>query len=156
VNHLSRVNESDFEPIQTHLLEALRSNGAPFPALVGLKWEAIRRDYARMRLPYRPELNQPAGIVHGGAIATLIDTVVVGAVISGLSGPPARLLTLDLSIQYLDAVAEEDMIAQAWVRRRGRSIVFLAADVTTPSGKHAAHGELTYKVQMPHPERSPT
>jgi uncharacterized protein (TIGR00369 family) len=143
------MHEEDFEPVASPIVDALLGRVAPFPALVGLKWEAVRRDYARMRLPYRPELIQPAGIVHGGAIATLIDTVVVGAIVSGLEGPPARLLTLDLSIQYLDAVREEDLIAEAWVRRRGRSIVFLAVDVRTPSGKHAAHGETTYKVQMP-------
>ena len=51
-----------------------------FPTLVGLELEEVRTDYARMRLPYRPELQQPAGVVHGGAVATLIDTVVVPAV----------------------------------------------------------------------------
>ena len=51
-----------------------------FPNLVGLELEEVRTDYARMRLPYRPELDQPAGVVHGGAIATLIDTVVVPAI----------------------------------------------------------------------------
>ena len=51
-----------------------------FPSLVGLQLEEVRADYCRMRLPYRPELDQPHGVVHGGAIATLIDTVVVPAV----------------------------------------------------------------------------
>ena len=51
-----------------------------FPNVVGLELEEVRLDYARMRLPFRPELNQPAGVVHGGAIATLIDTVVVPAI----------------------------------------------------------------------------
>src|SRR5579885_1379489 len=44
-----------------------------FPKLVGLELEEARTDYARMRLRWRPELDQPAGVVHGGAIATLID-----------------------------------------------------------------------------------
>jgi uncharacterized protein (TIGR00369 family) len=145
------MNERDFEPIdpalEERLLQVIGTVG--FPKLVGLRMEAVRRDYARMRLPYRPELNQPAGIVHGGAIATLIDTVVVGTIISGLEEPPARLLTLDMSVHYLDALLEEDAIAEGWMRRRGRSIVFLAVEVTTPSGKAVAHGELTYKVVMP-------
>ena len=47
-----------------------------------------RSTTARMRLPYRDELNQPAGVVHGGAIATLIDTVVVPAVASAYDEVP--------------------------------------------------------------------
>jgi acyl-coenzyme A thioesterase PaaI-like protein len=29
-----------------------------FPTLVGLELEEVRTDYARMRLPYRPELDR--------------------------------------------------------------------------------------------------
>ena len=38
-----------------------------FPNLVGLELLEVRSDFAVMRLPYRPELNQPGGVVHGGA-----------------------------------------------------------------------------------------
>jgi len=51
-----------------------------FPTLVGLVVEEVRTDYCRMRLPFRIELEQPAGVVHGGAIATALDSVVVPAV----------------------------------------------------------------------------
>jgi acyl-coenzyme A thioesterase PaaI-like protein len=60
-----------------------------FPNVVGLRLEEIRADYARIRLPYRDELQQPAGVVHGGAIATLIDTVVVPAVAAPTTRCPA-------------------------------------------------------------------
>ena len=41
-----------------------------FPQCWGLKLEEIRQDYARMPLAYRPEFRQPAGVIHGGVIAT--------------------------------------------------------------------------------------
>jgi len=130
------------------IVEAIRQtvNSAPYPKLLGMEMEEIRQDYSRMRLRYRPELNQPAGIVHGGAIASLIDTAVVGALFSGLEKPPRRAVTLDMHIHYLDAAIEEDVIAEATVRRRGRSVVFLSVDATTDSGKAVAHGELSYRV----------
>ena len=101
-----------------------------------------------MRLPYRPELEQPAGLVHGGAIATLIDTVVVPAV-GAAYDPSWRYSTLTMDIQYLGAVAREDAIAEGWVTQRGRSIVFCRAEVVTASGRTAATGSLTYKVGPP-------
>ncbi|MFN7952478.1 MAG: PaaI family thioesterase [bacterium] len=119
---------------------------APYPRLLGLRMEEVRRDYARMRLPYRPDLNQPAGMVHGGAIASLIDTVVVGTIFSNVTQIPRKLLTIDMHVHYLDAAVEEDVIAEGLMRRRGRSIVFLQAEVRTASGKDVAHGELSYKL----------
>ncbi len=119
-----------------------------FPQEVGLVVEEIRTDYARMRLPFRPELNQPAGVVHGGAIATLIDTVVVPAI--GQAYEIGRVyLTIGMNISYLGAVVGEDAVAEGWVEQRGRSIVFSSAEVRTESGKLAAQASLTYKVGQP-------
>ena len=119
-----------------------------FPKLVGLVVEEHKVDYCRMRLPYRPELEQPHGVVHGGAIATLVDTVVVPAV--GAAYPAGwRYLTLTMDIQYLGAVAGEDAVAEGWVVQRGRSIVFCRAEVTTAGGAPAATATLTYKVGPP-------
>ena len=119
-----------------------------FPKLVGLQIEELRADYCRMRLPYRPELEQPAGLVHGGAIATLVDTVVVPAV-GAAYDPTWRYSTLTMDIQYLGPVAREDAIAEGWVTQRGSSIVFCRAEVVTASGRTAATGALTYKVSPP-------
>ena len=69
-----------------------------FSTFVGLEVEELRTDYARLRLPYRPELNQPAGVVHGGAIATLIDTVVIPAVGTGYDDPP-HMLTVTMNVR---------------------------------------------------------
>jgi uncharacterized protein (TIGR00369 family) len=122
-----------------------------FPTFVGLELEEIRIDYGRMRLPYRPELQQPAGVVHGGAIATLIDTVVVPAIGSAYDQRP-RMLTIDMQIRYLDAARETDLVAEGWVVKRGRSIVFCQTEVVAdPDGAVVAEGWLTYRVSLPDP-----
>jgi uncharacterized protein (TIGR00369 family) len=119
-----------------------------FPNLVGLLVEELRTDYCRMRLPYRPELEQAAGVIHGGAIATLIDTVVVPPV--GTAYPAGwSYLTVSMDVQFMGAVAGEDAIAEGWVEQRGRSLVFCRAEVTTASGRRAATGTLIYKVSAP-------
>jgi uncharacterized protein (TIGR00369 family) len=120
-----------------------------FAAYVGLQVEEIRVGYARVRLPYRPELNQPEGVVHGGAIATLVDTVVVPAIGSGYDEMPF-LATLTMHVNYLGAVREDDAVAEGWVSRRGRSVVFCEVVVrTASSGDVAATASLVYKVSPP-------
>ena len=119
-----------------------------FPGYVGLQFEEVRLDYARMRLPFRPQLNQPHGVVHGGAIATLIDTVVVPAIGSAYDSPRV-LLTITMNLNYLGAVSQEDAIAEGWVERRGKSTVFCRAEVRTTSAGLTATASLVYKVATP-------
>lgn len=119
-----------------------------FPKFLGLDLEEVRLDYARMRLPYRPEFLQPAGVWHGGAIASLIDTVVVPAVGSGYDEMRA-MFTIDLQLRYLSPIpAGADAVAEGWVTRRGRSTLFCDAEVFVGEvgGELAATATLVYKV----------
>ncbi|HTN99474.1 MAG TPA: PaaI family thioesterase [Microthrixaceae bacterium] len=116
-----------------------------FSDLVGIQVEELRRDYARMSLPWRAELNQPQGLMHGGAIATLIDTVVVPAIGTAYSDPRS-FATIEMSVRYLDTVRQEDLIAEGWVTKRGRSVVFCEVEVRTPSAVKVASGDLIYVV----------
>jgi uncharacterized protein (TIGR00369 family) len=124
-----------------------RGEGEPrfFPGYVGLEIEEIRLDYARMRLPHRRELDQPQGVLHGGALATLVDTAVVPAIGSAYEDRRA-LLTISMSIQYLAPIAGEDAIAEAWVEKRGRSMCFCRVEVFSASGTLAATASVVYKV----------
>lgn len=113
---------------------------------LGLQIEAVRTDYCRMRMPFQPTLRQAAGIVHGGAIASLLDAVVVPAV--GVAyGKEARFSTVDMHVQFLSALIDEDAVAEGWVVKRGRSTVFCESEVTgAGSGKLIARSVLTYNV----------
>jgi uncharacterized protein (TIGR00369 family) len=116
-----------------------------FPQFLGFEVEEVRTDYARMRVPFRPEFNQPAGVMHGGVIMSLIDTVVV-PVIGSAYDEPREIFTIDLSTRFIAPIVSEDAVAEGWVVKRGRSIIFLEAEVRTPSGVLAATGSLVYKV----------
>jgi len=117
-----------------------------FPSLVGLRIEEVREDWCRMRLPFRDELEQPAGVVHGGAIATLLDSVVVPAIGSAY-GPEVRYSTVDMHVQFLSALVRDDAAAEGWVVRRGRSVVFCESEVVAAStGRTVARSLLTYHV----------
>ena len=123
-------------------------DGGHFAAMLGIEVEELRRDYARMRLPWRSELNQTSGLMHGGAIATLIDTVVVPAVGQAYDAGWAYF-TIGMNIRYIGAVVQQDAVAEGWIEQRGRTMVFCRAEVRTPDGKLAADGTLTYTVRPP-------
>lgn len=115
-----------------------------FPQLVGIEVDDVRVDYCRMSMPFRPELEQPMGIVHGGAIATLLDVVVVPAIGSILE-PDVGYSTVDMHVQYLTSLVGETAIAEGWVVKRGRSLIFCEAEIIgATSGKTIARASLTY------------
>ncbi|MEX0768314.1 MAG: hotdog fold thioesterase, partial [Microthrixaceae bacterium] len=124
------------------------TNKTYFPNLVGIEVEELRRDYARMRLPWRTELNQPQGLMHAGAIATLIDTVVVPAIGTAYSDPRS-FSTIEMSVRYLDTVRQEDLVAEGWVTKRGRKVVFCEVEVRTATAVKVATGHLLYIVADP-------
>ena len=60
------------------------------------------------------------------------------------------MLTIDLQIRYLGAAVRTDLVAEGWVNRRGRSILFCQAEVrAVDTGAVAAEGWATYKVGAP-------
>jgi uncharacterized protein (TIGR00369 family) len=123
-------------------------NKTYFPNVVGIKVEELRRDYARMSLPWREELNQPQGLMHAGAIATLIDTVVVPAIGTAYDDPRS-FSTIEMSVRYLDTVRQEDLVAEGWVTKRGRKVVFCEVEVRTATAVKVATGHLLYIVADP-------
>ncbi len=81
---------------------------------------------AALRCAYRPELvgDPLTGVVHGGVVTTLLDTVSGLACFLGLEEPQA-IATLDLRIDYLrPAVVERPLVASAEVYRLTRSVAF--------------------------------
>jgi uncharacterized protein (TIGR00369 family) len=116
-----------------------------FGGLLGVHIEELRVGWCRMRLPFRPELTQPAGFIHGGAIASLIDTVAVPAIGSGFE-TDTPYATVDMHVQFLGAATDVDLLATGWVSRRGRSIAFCRAEVATEDGRAIASGALAFKV----------
>lgn len=117
-----------------------------FPQLLGFQIEDVRVDYCRMRLPHRQQVERFGGIVHGGALSALLDTVVVPA-IGQAYGPDARFATVDLHVQFISVLKDDDAIAEGWIVRRGRSTVFCEAEARAAStGRVVARAVMTYSV----------
>ena len=86
-------------------LQALRDSvrDAPYPNLIGLTIAALDFDSCRIELSLGKRHMQPFGIVHGGVLATLIDTATFWAGFLRLP-EDAGLVNVDLKLNYLKAV----------------------------------------------------
>ncbi len=120
---------------------------SPFVGYLSIELVALAPGTATLRLPYDKTMTTIGSVVHGGAIATLIDTAGAAAAWSDAEVPAnIRGTTVSLAISYLAAAEDEDIQAVARVLSRGRSLVYLDIEATTASGKAVAKGLATYKI----------
>ena len=120
---------------------------SPYVGHLGMRLVEMRPDEATLLLPFSNDVITIGNVVHGGAIASLIDTSAMVAAWSGAPVPDQlRGTTVGLTVSYLSAAAGEDLQATARVLRRGRSLVYLDVDVRNGSGRAVAKGLVTYKL----------
>ena len=115
---------------------------APYPALIGMTIEALDFDSCRIDLTLRHDHLQPFGIVHGGVLATLIDTATFWAAFMRLP-EDAGLVNVDLKLNYLKAVSRGHLRAQGQCLRAGRQISYTVASVFDDANELVAHGTST-------------
>jgi len=108
------------------LREALGT--VPYAKLLGFELESVESGTATLCLDIRDELTQNQGIVHGGAIASLIDTATAFAILS-LLPPKEKVTTVDLSISFLRPVGRGRIRAVGKVVRAGRRLLVVSAEV---------------------------
>jgi uncharacterized protein (TIGR00369 family) len=121
---------------------------SPLVRHLGIQLRTLEQDLAELVLPYRPELATIGDVVHGGAIATLIDTTAMAAAWADDQQVPesATGSTVSMTVDYLDAARGGDLLATGRPIRRGRSICFCEVTVSEPpGGRVVARGSAVYR-----------
>lgn len=137
------------------LQESVRE--APYPHLIGMRIAALDFDSCRIELELGPHHMQPFGIVHGGVLATLIDTATFWAGFMRLP-EDSGLVNVDLKLNYLKSVTRGHLRAEGRCLRAGRQISYTEASVFDEGGELVAHGTSTLMalpgrgLQMPVPK----
>ena len=118
-------------------MQALRDGHLPPPPIASLLGMAATSvevgDVVFTCLPDESVYN-PIGVVHGGLVCTLLDTVAACAVHSTLPADVAYT-SIEIKVSYLRPVrAGVRLTAHGWVTKPGRRAAFAEADVRDPSG----------------------
>ncbi|HTY54809.1 MAG TPA: PaaI family thioesterase [Candidatus Binataceae bacterium] len=130
-----------------HQRALARLMGGPFVSALKLKLDATTEGAATVRLPYGPTIlnaGEADVVIHGGAIAALIDTAACAAV---WTMPETRnSATVSMSVNYTAPGIRSDLIADAKVRRKGRRLASVAVEVSDNAGALIADALVTYKI----------
>src|SRR5712692_384289 len=126
------------------LLARQRARLAAAPALAWLQasLEELEPDYAVVKLPYRRELTNGSGTIHGGVLATLADTAVAFALSTSFDGKMG-FATSDMTIHFLRR-ARGDVWARARIVKKGRRVNVGDVAIVDAAGQMLARALASY------------
>lgn len=120
----------------------------PYMAHLGMEFVEGSEGYCKVRLKYQPENSTAAEALHGGAIASLIDTTGAMAAWTTAELGSKRFFgsTVGINVNYLSAVIGQDCFAEGRILKRGREIIHNEVRVTDAAGKLCAQGTVVYRI----------
>jgi uncharacterized protein (TIGR00369 family) len=127
-------------------------NSAFLSGFLGVQGEFVDERTYRFKLPLTPFMHNSGGVVHGGILATLIDSA-MGSLVNRSLPPEEYAVTTELKINYLRPGKGEQLRAEATFLHRGQTLVVLEGSVYDDRNKRIAHGTGTFivlKREKPH------
>ena len=119
----------------------------PFIKFLGLVFERYEPDDVTVRLPFRDDLTNDGVYYHGGVISSVIDTAGAAAAWSNHDfDKGARASTVSMSVQFVGAAKQSDLVCHARTVRRGKELTFTEIMATDADGSVVAHAVQTYRI----------
>ena len=122
-------------------------------SLIGASLAAVEAGASEIRLPYREDLTQQKGFVHGGIIGMIADSA-AGYAAYSLMPRSASLVTVEYKMNIL-APARGALVARGKVIKSGRTLTVARAEVYAEDGTHVASMQQTLMMlpdRSDHPE----
>ena len=120
----------------------------PFSAGLGIELVSASADEVTARLAWRPELCTTFGVLHGGAVMALADSV--GAVCAVLNLPTgATTSTIESKTNFFRGVRDGAVHSTSRPLHVGRTTIVVQTDVVDDRGKRVAQVTQTQAVLAP-------
>ena len=105
-------------------------------ALIGAQLAVVEPGYVEIVLPYRDELTQQKGYIHGGILGMIADTA-CGYSAFSLMPAGCSIVTVEYKMNILSP-GRGTLVAKATVVKPGRTLTIARGDVYADGGTHVA------------------
>ncbi|GAA2078712.1 PaaI family thioesterase [Aeromicrobium tamlense] len=115
--------------------------------LFGMQVLSLEEGKVSFSIQSLPTAANPLGTLHGGACATLLDSV-MGCAVHTMLGPGVGYGTLELKVNYIRTVPVDGrtLTGTGSIIHVGRSTATAEGKVLDPDGKLVAHGTTTCMI----------
>lgn len=117
----------------------------PFNQMVGIGVDRIHKDGVTVSCPFRHDLKNIHGTLHGGVTATLAD-VAGGFSSMARYGIHQKMTTVDIKINYLAPITGKRAVARGRIIRAGKTLCVIQVEVRGDRGPVAAVAIVTYMM----------
>lgn len=128
-----------------------RSDPATFYALLGMHLEELGEGSSRFTMLADPRFFNAGGVVHGGALASVADAAIAAALATLIDHEREIIATVEMKINYIAAVRGGDMVCEAKIIQKGRSVAVGEAWVYDGQEKLLAKAMATFMVREKQP-----
>lgn len=120
---------------------------AHFDELIGTEWLSDDPDDARVRVAIRDELRQPFGLMHGGVMSSLIESVCSRATFGAVHEDGMAAMGQAINVSFMRPITEGAAEVRAKARHRGRTTWLWQAEVLDDQGRTCALAQMTIAVR---------
>lgn len=118
-----------------------------FDALIGTEWLDDDPEHARARVTMRDELRQPVGLMHGGVMSSLVESVCSRATALEVEGDRMAAMGQSISVNFLRPITQGSAEVRARARHRGRTTWVWEAEVRDAEDRVCALAQMTIAVR---------
>jgi uncharacterized protein (TIGR00369 family) len=116
-------------------------------ALLGLELGGVGEEEVTATVRVRDELRQPAGLIHGGVLASIAESICVTATWDAVQGDGRTAEGLTNQASFLRPLTAGTIHARARRRHRGRTTWVWEVDVTDDDGRLCTLVRMTVAVR---------
>ncbi|MFL5958499.1 MAG: PaaI family thioesterase [Solirubrobacterales bacterium] len=128
-------------------LRILEQVEGTFDGLYGLEILSGNDEEVSAQVTVRPELKQPAGLLHGGVLASMAESMASVATFMGVQADGKAAMGLSNTTSFLRPISEGTIRAVARRRHRGRTTWIWDVDFTDDDGRLCATARVTIAVR---------
>ncbi len=137
------------EDRQARFREIMRSRRDPstYYAYLGMRLEGLGEGTSRFVMPAAPHFFNAGGVVHGGALASISDASIAAALATLVDHEREIMATVEMKINYIAPVRGGDIVCEAKIIQRGRSVAVGESSLYGGDGKLIAKAMATFMVK---------
>jgi 1,4-dihydroxy-2-naphthoyl-CoA hydrolase len=114
---------------------------------LGVEWIEVTGDVVRGRMPVEDRIRQPYGIVHGGAMSVLAESLTSLGTARGVMADGKIAMGQEINASFMRPISGGHVNALARVRRRGRTAWNWEVEITDDDGRLCALLRATIAVR---------
>jgi uncharacterized protein (TIGR00369 family) len=118
-----------------------------FDALYGLELLEVHDDLVLARVAVRDALRQPFGLIHGGVLASIAETLASLGTAVVVMPEGSAAMGLSNNTSFLRPITEGTIHARATRRHRGRTTWIWDVEITDDAGRLCALTRMTIAVR---------